>query len=1202
MEPSKEHHLAFPPSANWYNFNASDLSLENKYFAYGAKNTVCVFEVVGLKFILVKRFYGHVNTSRISCIQFGKHASIKNTLVSGCTCGELRAWDVQASSSIVQDSPLYARSPHDNRPITSLALSSFLPDLTISADAKGFLSIIASTSQYKCEPLKNAGPITSVVCSPYVKHHVIVGYRNGALAVFDWCERTVTSRLHGHGQEIQGINFLAPSARDKINSARQKYLNNRYEAMEKQRKKKMDIDRMATNSDSYVVPLVTEEGITIYTPGQLRSLKTSVHIGEYDVSENLRALHKKTVVDADERLRMKYANVPALLVTSSRDRKIQVWDTASWRLLDTMILPLSGGLKSKNRGKRYNGGRSITNSQSERLWLTVEFAPIEFNDKIDNVGILSSSYMGEILLWPWRWQGERKYGQESVSSDTTVHPRCLVDNNKSYSTGHNRPVFNILARRGGSIAGADIDSDTWRSNFSFVTSSMDRKTILWGKRGPVKEIPSLGGYIYDISYSSVTPNLCAVAVGDRTIRVWDMSEEDDPLRSTTHWSGLQSEVTSICWHPSREGFVAYGTNDGKIGLFDVLKDRNIPFPNTNTGAVRHVEFRNDNTAYACNEAGDLLEFVLSEAVFKTMQSTEKTAGMNVTVFNARSNLASNLVADQSLEKNECLTSFSWKCNVNALIASPDSVQLDVLAVGYRDGTIILVSMPATGVFSSSTVSNKGTVVHCQNHQINDIRWFGHPVKFDDKNIFLFATASNDRSARVFSCSRDKVSNVHPNPPLCVENIVTFVGHQKPTVQVAWHPNKQDVLLASASRDGTANVWDVMKKSAIANFRGCHGVPLRCIAFSPVNQCMICTGSDDQSIVVWDMYSQSSKLPPEKNSSYHKDFLRRMKNNKIKPVSRLDSSSSKDDTSSGSTDIKIEAQALQQHDTTANTPSTQKSSKKKKAKTILPLLQAGGDDFMHLVKSLDTSFKNGVDQEAWDALEKNEYFLDKQVQSHRERGAFAAGRSLEIWRGDITTIIQRMIQEKRLTADYVALSVSGGIVLWQTAAEAYAQQLEEKGDIHNAVLYLLSISKIHDAIDVYLRARLYRDALCLAVTRLSPLDPVLQLVCKEFGKFLEKQGNLISARKVYLVAKEEKRAMACQKKLEIRQEILDAKLLSNEREELSIQQPPNDCMSSEAVCLQEEGVVGEENKKKKNYFSNFEQIMKFGTGDQDDIIK
>ena len=57
-------------------------------------------------------------------------------------------------------------------------------------------------------------------------------------------------------------------------------------------------------------------------------------------------------------------------------------------------------------------------------------------------------------------------------------------------------------------------------------------------------------------------------------------------------------------------------------------------------------------------------------------------------------------------------------------------------------------------------------------------------------------------------------------------------------------------------------------------------------------------------------------------------------------------------------------------------------------------------------------------------------------------------------------------------------------------------------------------------------------------------------------------------------------MACQKKIEIKQEILDAKLLSNEREELIIQQPRNDCMSSEAVCLQEEGAVGEENKKKE----------------------
>ena len=89
----------------------------------------------------------------------------------------------------------------------------------------------------------------------------------------------------------------------------------------------------------------------------------------------------------------------------------------------------------------------------------------------------------------------------------------------------------------------------------------------------------------------------------------------------------------------------------------------------------------------------------------------------------------------------------------------------------------------------------------------------------------------------------------------------------------------------------------------------------------------------------------------------------MKNNKIKSMNGLNSSSNKDDTSSEANDIKIEAQNLQQHDTTVNTTFYTKSNKKR-GKTILSLLQAGGDDFMHLVKSLDTSCNNGVDQQAW----------------------------------------------------------------------------------------------------------------------------------------------------------------------------------------------------------------------------------------------
>ena len=98
-----------------------------------------------------------------------------------------------------------------------------------------------------------------------------------------------------------------------------------------------------------------------------------------------------------------------------------------------------------------------------------------------------------------------------------------------------------------------------------------------------------------MNFSKLTPNLCAVAVGDRTIRVWDTSDENDFRRSTTHWSGLQSEVTCVCWHPTNDGFVAYGTADGSVGIFDVLKDKNTPFRSEINNSIRHIEFRNKNT-------------------------------------------------------------------------------------------------------------------------------------------------------------------------------------------------------------------------------------------------------------------------------------------------------------------------------------------------------------------------------------------------------------------------------------------------------------------------------------------------------------------------------------------------------------------------------------------------------------------------------
>ena len=1257
--------LIFPPSSNWYNFKISALNAENDIFAYGAKNTICVFEILSspssssrnedenIEFKMIKRLYGHVNKSRISSVEFAKDATMKSILVSGCTFGEIRIWNICVDNKkmMIEDIPIYTISPHNNQPITAITMSYLAPDLLISADEKGVLAINFLKTHLKqvesktdndetilenndvlhnnestksWEPLKNCGPITSTICSPYVKNHVIVGYRNGALAVFDWESLTIVSRLHGHKQEIQGLAFLNPAIRDRINSKRQDYLNSYNENIQKHRMQKQITEEMTTNNNNNVsiTPVTTEEGKVIYTPNQLRELQKNVNKNE--ISKELQKLYKSTIVNAREHMNVKYGDVPKLLLTSSRDRAINLWDTSSWNIIDTLTLPLPGGnnnnnSKKKRNNNRYNGGRPITSSQSDRLWLTAAFAPIEFNSNIDEVGILSSSYMGEILFWPWKWNG---HNTNDSNVRTNTSPKHLNNSNNNNKCGHNRPVFDILVNN-------FIDVKTRKLPFSFITNSMDRKIIAWRKKLPIREMPGFGGYVYDMNFSKLTPNLCAVAVGDRTIRVWDTSDENDFRRSTTHWSGLQSEVTCVCWHPTNDGFVAYGTADGSVGIFDVLKDKNTPFRSEINNSIRHIEFRSKNTLYACSEGGDLLEFhIQNDTIFKNNKKKKVFNNNNVKVVNISNILASR---DNYID-SDSISSFSWNSNVdvNESLSTVSKDKYEILAIGYKDGTVKMIKMKTTMNFSASTLEmDMLSQLHYQNQKINDIQWFNYLVDMNNQLHYLFATASNDRTVRVFSVGFPNQTEALELPSSSiVSDVATFVGHQKPVAKLAWHPNKQDVLLASASKDGTANVWDVLKQEPIGNCRGSHGVPLRSIVWSTINQCMLYTGSDDQSIVVWDIYNNGDDtIPPEKDSVYHKKFLKRLKNNKV--VSAQTGASSK----------------LNHADTAGvknkSSPKRGNTNSKKKSKsTILPLLKGENDDLLRLIKSLDqqTVTDNKSYNNIWHAVERNEIILNKQIESHRTRGAYEAGRSLEIWRGDINIVIKRMIKEQRLTANFVALSMSGGKALWESAVEAYAKQLEDKGDVHNAVLYYLSISKTREAINVYLTVRLYRDALTLAMARLSPMDPQIRLICKELGKGLEKQGYLLLAREAFLIAKEDERANASEKKLEFRKEQLLEKLdvkKSTEIDQVVVDKEQVDDNQKHLVSKLEN--VGEDSKQtvtaskmkqearnfifsreskgksinnyhdndmdkptrangsSSKYFSEFKSIMKFGTG-------
>ena len=72
-------------------------------------------------------------------------------------------------------------------------------------------------------------------------------------------------------------------------------------------------------------------------------------------------------------------------------------------------------------------------------------------------------------------------------------------------------------------------------------------------------------------------------------------------------------------------------------------------------------------------------------------------------------------------------------------------------------------------------------------------------------------------------------------------------------------------------------------------------------------------------------------------------------------------------------------------------------------------------------------------------------------------------------------------------------------------EAYAMQLLSEGHLNKAVCYLLRIHKIHQAVGLFLDAKMYKEALALATLKLDPEDPLIENILKDWANTATKEG-------------------------------------------------------------------------------------------------
>lgn len=115
------------------------------------------------------------------------------------------------------------------------------------------------------------------------------------------------------------------------------------------------------------------------------------------------------------------------------------------------------------------------------------------------------------------------------------------------------------------------------------------------------------------------------------------------------------------------------------------------------------------------------------------------------------------------------------------------------------------------------------------------------------NSSICASASQDTCLKVWKIP-EKIAADGDEDPVAMQCLVTKVAHEKDINCVTIAPT--DKLIATASQDKTAKIWNVTDLSLVATLRG-HRRGIWCVRFSPVDQVLLTT-SADCTMKLWSM--------------------------------------------------------------------------------------------------------------------------------------------------------------------------------------------------------------------------------------------------------------------------------------------------------------------------------------------------------------
>ncbi|XP_076371362.1 gem-associated protein 5-like isoform X2 [Tachypleus tridentatus] len=821
----------------------------------------------------------------------------------------------------------------------------------------------------------------------------------------------------------------------------------------------------------------------------------------------------------------KASNSVPQLASSSRDRTLRVWDVTEEKPLHVVNIP------------HHRGGR-IDEQNKARHWFALCWIPGKHNC------LICTTVSGDVMLY-------------DVEKQTWKH----------FSTtecgGHSRCVFNIC------LAGPESELA--------CTVSLDRQIVIWDLESMKSKymLPTLGGFAYAVEANPLDPGRLAVGAGDSMVRIWTITGVN-PYHTVSMWQKIQGKVTTISWHPEREAWLAYGTDDGHVGVLDTLT--------SNRAQVLTSPCHRQTVYSVCwgpcfvlnkgDQNGRLNMFLYSCGdgvilIHNVDKPKEEKHNFNTLTANS-GKLESG--------KGPVRTELAWKADYS------------VLAVGNEDGSVDIHHGQDFHIIARIKAQKK--LIQC-------IRWHLHFTAVSSHqsayHCFL-ACSSNENEINIYDLTSvlGEDNNTRTGEVTITQPTVLLVGHQLRVTSLAWSPHV-DCRLASVSYDGTAQIWDVLTGTPVANFAGHHG-RVFCVEWNPLDPDLVFSGGEDFTIQQWRVSHQENKLPPAKKERTRKkkstksqrcetnenplglddttvlkelDQLLERKKQELQNPSQQDTevhnkivgvlSTQKQEetvTVHATQELAVESdsdasmelyQSLKKQVDVTKEKSVKSMEKKKKPfhRSYFPVsaaLENRGKHFsctdcLHLVDHLypveETCLNNYLSSEVEPSKSQEQekfahlgFFTERHAMldllvtegvKHRENGNFDLALQQELWIGNVGPALKEAAEKRQLNDWLVALAPLGSRTLWLEMCEKYAQQLAENQEYHRASLYLLACHKVYDAIDILKDHNLFREALAVAKSRLPSVDPTLNDILCKWGARADKEGNYEMAAKCYLAA-------------------------------------------------------------------------------------